>query len=488
MRAAALAVAVVAAFVGVMYLRFASDAVHRPDPTPSPPSAPLSIADRCASYSRYPKPLQCGTPTGPLWWGMPTVPPAPVTPPNAIGGIGVVPLKIGPEIEIPHDLALIVHTGIPGSQSTPEGLARVYRDSAGNIRTDTLVTIQSLGLPTGSQGAYFTSFAADEDGSPIMVEACTSGSCFNGGGGQLSPDAESVIFQSMDGGVTWSPLLNLNGVAFLIDVLADGRLIARLTTLGNLSSYVILPGGDLLTPPGGNMDAANPVVLPTGDVGWRTWDDGKILRSDGSQWLGSWADPRQIALDLPFTFLGHGFSRAIVSARAVSPSGPDSNFLVALDSEGDLDEAYSVPSHVTVTRWLGLRVVVGNVSVQVSSDPSPAFTGNLPALIDFATALINPIPNPFIGEPFVGGRNDVIAVHQGSFARVVNTENTCLNIHSAPGLDTPILDCAAEGVLLVLGIGTAEYPNVVDVDGTQWWSVITPSGTEGFASGQYLER
>ena len=488
MRAAALAVAVVAAFVGVMYLRFASDTVARPESTPSPPSVPLSIAERCASYSRYPKPPQCGTPTGPLWWGMPTVPPAPVTPPDAIGGVGVVPLKIGAEIEMPRDLALIVHTGIPGSQSTPESLARVYRDSAGHLRTDTLVTIQSLGLPTGSQGAYFTGFAADEDGSPIMVEACTSGSCFNGEGGQLSADAESVIFQSTDGGVTWSQLLNLNGVAVLIDLLADGRLIARLTTPGDPSSYVILPGGDLLTPPGGNMGAANPVVLPNGDVGWRTWDDGNLLRGDGSQWLGNWADPRQIALDLPFTLLGHGYSRAIVPARAVSPSGPGSNLLVVLDSEGSLDEAYSVSSYVTVTSWLDLRAGVGNVSEQVSSDSSPAFTGNLPALIDFTTALINPIPNPFIGEPFVGGRNDVIAVQRGSFARVVNTDNTCLNIHSAPRLDAPILDCSAEGVLLVLGIGTGDYPNVVDVDGTPWLSVITPTGADGFASTQYLER
>jgi hypothetical protein len=143
-----------------------------------------------------------------------------------------VPLKIGPEIEIPRDLALIVHTGIPGSQSNPESLARVYRDSAGHLRTDTLVTIQSLGLPTGSQGAYFTGFAADDDGSAIIVQACTSGSCFIGGGGQISADAKSAIYESIDGGVTWSQLLNLNGVAFLIDVLADGRLIARLTTPG----------------------------------------------------------------------------------------------------------------------------------------------------------------------------------------------------------------------------------------------------------------
>jgi len=147
-----------------------------------------------------------------------------------------------------------------------------------------------------------------------------------------------------------------------------------------------------------------------------------------------------------------------------------------------------VSSYVTVTSWLDLRAGVGNVSEQVSSDSSPAFTGNLPALIDFTTALINPIPNPFIGEPFVGGRNDVIAVQRGSFARVVNTDNTCLNIHSAPRLDAPILDCSAEGVLLVLATGTGDYPNVVDVDGTPWLSVITPTGADGFASTQYLDR
>jgi hypothetical protein len=109
------------------------------------------------------------------------------------------------------------------------------------------------------------------------------------------------------------------------------------------------------------------------------------------------------------------------------------------------------------------------------------------------------------GAPYASGRGSgapVIAVAppltpaassesvsgRGTFVRVVNTGNTCLNIHSAPGLNAPIIDCAAEGVLLTLGIGNAQYPNVVDVDGSEWWSVITSSGIEGFASGEYLER
>jgi len=95
-----------------------------------------------------------------------------------------------------------------------------------------------------------------------------------------------------------------------------------------------------------------------------------------------------------------------------------------------------------------------------------------------------------IAEPTRAAPPDAIdAVQRGSFARVVNTDNTCLNIHSAPRLDAPILDCAAEGVLLRLGIGTAEAPGgVYDVGGVTWFSVITPSGVDGFASGDYLER
>jgi hypothetical protein len=72
MRAAVIAAAVIFVFLGVMYVRFAGDAVPPPpQPTPSPVFGParivaLSIEDQrllqaCESFSRYPKPEECGS-------------------------------------------------------------------------------------------------------------------------------------------------------------------------------------------------------------------------------------------------------------------------------------------------------------------------------------------------------------------------------------------------------------------------------------------
>ena len=62
LRAAALAVAVIAAFLGVMYLRFRDDAVSPSASTRSP--SPISLSERCKNYARVPRPPQCGGVTG----------------------------------------------------------------------------------------------------------------------------------------------------------------------------------------------------------------------------------------------------------------------------------------------------------------------------------------------------------------------------------------------------------------------------------------
>ena len=81
LRAVALAVAVVSAFLGVMYLRFQGDTVPVSAPTPLPSPRRISISERCKSYARVPKPPQCGAAVG--WAGQPTVPPPLQTPTTA---------------------------------------------------------------------------------------------------------------------------------------------------------------------------------------------------------------------------------------------------------------------------------------------------------------------------------------------------------------------------------------------------------------------
>jgi hypothetical protein len=110
----------------------------------------------------------------------------------------------------------------------------------------------------------------------------------------------------------------------------------------------------------------------------------------------------------------------------------------------------------------------------------PIIEQNIPMLIDLRNREKRPIA-PFLNGVIPRSRNLATAIQQGPFARVINTEGTCLNIRAEPGSGAA-LDCAAEGVLL------RDLREFADVAGVTWLRVATPAGLEGWASTQYLER
>ena len=484
LRAAALASAAFAVFFGVMYLRFSGDTVPAPEPTPSPitaPPAPISIAERCDSYVRVPKPPQC-EPSG-EFVGQRVPPPTPVPPPTVLAGVKVVPLEIGPEIELPADIALIIPPNCGDCPGPLAGLSRVYRDSTGQIRTDTLVTMESLGIaPVSSSdpnGPVLTGFATDGDGSTIAVGVCRHGPCFGGPGQPPPEDAETAIYLSVDGGVSWSELQALVGVAFITGVLPNGRIVVGVSSgKPEPPVYKILPEGEVLTPPSGAGFAA-PVALDSGDIVWPTENEG-MLRSDGARWLGAWADPRQLYFQWKFVF-DPGGERVLASATTVSVNGPGSGLVVVFRIDGTLERVYSVPGFFSPIAWLGDGRVLGHADTCAGS-VGPGYgscSGYRPALIDLEARLIHHI-DPVAGPP--NNFFNILAVQRGPFARVVNTDETCVNIRSAPNTGAEIVDCAAEGVLL------RDQGAIGDIEtGAVWRHVATPAGVEGWASGNYLE-
>jgi hypothetical protein len=76
----------------------------------------------------------------------------------------------------------------------------------------------------------------------------------------------------------------------------------------------------------------------------------------------------------------------------------------------------------------------------------PSWEGFFAAPPYVSTQVIHPIRTPLFEPPFTNNRT-IVAVQRGPFARVVNTEGTCLNIRAEPSA-AQVLDCAAEGVLL----------------------------------------
>jgi len=384
---------------------------------------------------------------------------------------------MGPEIELPSGIDLIVEACRGECGDTP-AIARVYRDPAGQLRIDSLVTLLTLGLspPSSSDpnGAYFTGVAASDDASLIYVSVCTHGSCTIG---SPSANSESAIFQSTDGGVTWSELVRGGGTAFVTGVLSEDNVVVAVYS-GETAPpvYQTFPRGATLTPPPGVAYLA-PILLANGDIVWPTNDQG-ILRSDGSQWLGEWADPSKLQLSSHFSF-DLSSERAITFARTIVASGVGIRLLLVVRPDGSLQQAFSAPKYVAPAVWLDQNRILGAVTPDaVSTRPAATVAAYPPALIDLRTRLIHSIADAALAPIFSG---QIVAVQRGPFARVVNTDNTCLYIRTEPGSAGQALDCAAEGVLLT-DLGPFQF-----VEGSTWMRVRSPSGLEGWASVNYLE-
>jgi len=408
--------------------------------------------------------------------------PTPTVAPEVIDGVEVVPLQFGEEAELPDDVALIVETGCYYCDGPATGLYRVYRDVSGQLRTDALFTVEALGLPplgvnTSKEGTwvdepYITGLALNDDASEIVAGVCTRGYC--GGLGFPTADAQSTMYRSLDGGVTWEEFGVLDGESWVVAVVKAGVVVAGPYKENAQPKYRLFPSDDPVVPPPGA--SGWPLTVPNGDLAWRT-DDGRLLRSDGSQVLalGDDASLGDIVPDAS----GERF------AVAWWTNGPSPQHRVGLfSSDGHPISAFSLSDSVRVRGWLNDKLVAGNVSVPWELLPTPepdsyAITF-LPAVFDVEAGIAHPLAGPFQELPLFG-RNYIQAALHGPFARVVNT-GACLNVRSEPGTAVPVLACAADGVLL------RDTGETRDADGGTWIRVLTPAGVEGWASTQYLER
>lgn len=368
------------------------------------------------------------------------------------------------------------------------GFLRVYRDAAGEIRTETLLSIDKLGLPprlvTTENGVreerpHITGFAMDADGSEIVVSVCVRGWYSDGGLFGWNADAETALFRSTDGGVTWQEFGELGQGGGVRGLVGEGEALAfTYETPLAPATFSLFPGGDPVEPPGGTGQRW-PQVLPGGEIIWLT-DDGRLLRGDGSEFV---ALPGSVRLSRFRSAIlrDPGSERFALLWRAEQ----DVRHLGLFERDGRITEVFSLPySLFLVGPWLGPRLLAGSTDVspdQLMSPVPSAFRGILPALIDLDAGLVHPIADPFLAAGFPGGRSFIRAAVQGPFARV-DVPESCLNVRAEPGLGSEILDCAADGVLL------RDSGETRNLDGDVWLGVVTPAGLEGWASARFLER
>jgi hypothetical protein len=436
----------------------------------------LLIATACDNNGTQPAPTATVGPATPT--PLATATPTATVAPQAIGGIEVIPLQIGEEAELPPNVALIIEAAGDGPTNA---LYRVYRDVSGEVRTDELATGETLGLPprTVSTPGYIHSLALNSDASEIVVDVCTHGHCVYID--EASPDAQSTLYRSTDGGVTWEEFGVLDGSYYVEALAKEGLLLSGPWGPEHQwkRMYELFPSREPVEPPPGAGEE-RPVSLPDGDLAWLT-EDGRLLRSDGSELLALGEGAFVVAYRWRKIDLDPSGSRLALTYRAGGRSAQD--YLGVFSIDRRFSTLFSVPAFAMVGGWVNSNLLVGNAAISaedLGTPPPETFVGYLPVLFDLDARLVRPIPHPFL-DAFFGNRHHVQAVLLGPFARVVNTR-ACLSVRQEPGMATAVLACAADGVLL------KDTGETREVDGTTWRRVVTPAGVEGWASSQYLER
>jgi hypothetical protein len=503
MRAAAIAAAVVAAFVGVMYLRFANDSVPGPPPG-SAVGGPQCVVFRDVTNGGDDKPA--ASPCGPAYASgqvqppriVESIPPPGPVVPAVLSDMKTVPLVPGQMIDLAPEIALILETGCWQCDAGVGNLVRVRTRTDGLVVRDSLLDTAALGLPprqfTDTNGIvseflpFITGYALTPDASDIIATICVRGSCAPEGFDSWSADSQTALMRSRDGGVTWNEIGRINVGASVFALLPDGR--ALLTTYDSRESTKVRahPGLEEVQFTAGLQYWPRSVtVLRDGQLVLRDVH-GIPARSDGHPLISIPSDGSAWVSDLVID------PDSLEGLALISGYGGNTNYLVPFDGTGQLGRgAFALGGDSIV--WKGNPDQLG---IQLSSEglilanapwPStePPIPGQGPAsdyrpvALDLRTGTMH-LLRQFSGPEYRSGRNHMVAVQRGPFARVVNTDNTCLNVRAEPLPSAGILDCAAEGVLL------RQLGDETDFAGSTWLQVSTPAGSVGWANAAYLER
>ena len=383
------------------------------------------------------------------------------SPPPAVSE--AIPLEIGPEAPFPENTALIIETGCWGCDGPPRGLDRLYHRPDGSWSIETLVDPSRLGLSPyrDSAGAerwpYIAGYAIAPELSEIAVGVCVGGSCATDGLDSWAPDSLLAVYRSADGGVTWEKLGEIAAGLSLGGAAGPGRYFVSRSEVRNVVTYEIFPDAEPVIPPAGATWA---FAVIGGKPLWGT-EDSRILGPDGSLFVDFGADTH------PGPISSDGDRTVIAWHWTIFPS-EHTDFVSVIETGST--STFELPGLSLAMIPFAGQSLLGNVT-----HPSGRYA---PSIVDTNAYILRPLGEPFTGPDFASGRNHIVAALRGPFARVVNT-GSCLNIRDGPLLDSNVITCAADGVLL--HIDSAEPP------APRWLEVTTPSGTHGYASTLYLE-
>lgn len=399
----------------------------------------------------------------------PTTVAGPVFTGETINGVQVQKLTFTTPGGFGQPMSAIIEKGCWGCDGPTEAIERVSLEISGQTRTEQLFRPAS---------GYISSSYFDPAGKQHYLTVCSRGYC--GGVGQISADAQTTIYRSLDGGVTWQALETTDGGVRVVANTQQGPLLsASFPTEGSGPAepqFRLLGSTAVIRPPAGMEPAYD--SLGNQLIGWRSSDGRTLLRMDGSRLLTIPDLSQLFAPDSRVRILGvHDNGDAVVAWEGEGPQSYTGVF-----ESGKLKSVFVGAATLALGGW---NTNFGFGNVRLPANGSTTGTPLYPAVIDFATGQVQVLElyGPVGSDAYAGQRNYVRWVSSGRNFRVKATGD-CLNVRESPSTGAKSLGCFVDGVLLgdVAGSDGEEQAG-----GITWWKVATPGGEQGWASSEFLE-
>ncbi len=411
----------------------------------------------------------------------PTVPGAtpPASPPPAttplptgetIAGIPVSHVRYGTPGVLPQDgLSLIVEKGCHQCDGPASRFERVTSEGGQMV-------VETLFDP--DEGYIYSSYF-DASGGAYYVSVCSRGYC--GGVGETSPDLQTTLYRSNDGGVTWEDLATFDGPASVAMVTQQGPLL-NLTTFadgGTDYQFQLLGSSTIVRPPAGTEPtSANGGRL----VGWRETGTNQILGLDGSPLLTlpNVDSRRPVRVE---TVLTNG---DVLVSWLAGPSDQEVFTYLGVMEDGKLTKIFrGSDSSLSIGTGDNANLVWGNVWVS-PTDVDPSRSNNEGALhpmfmdVNTGEITILELYGPAFSDAYDLQRNRIREFTAGPFLRVTGA-GSCLNVREQPAATAPVVQCFADNVLL------KNLAQEQQAGGITWKKVQTPTGSQGWASAEFLK-
>ena len=381
------------------------------------------------------------------------------------------PLQIGGDIPLPDGLAVL-------RGNTPFGKGGI--SAWGIERFSTALPggsgVARIGGPSTADGPGL-SFAQDESGA-VFASICLPEECSHEG---FDPATKftTTFYRSDDGGLSWAEIGSRPGQWFVRGAI-DGEPLA--VSFGARIEWIRATSNLAIRRPENARELG--LVTFRGQIAWLHRELPVVISETGSTLY-------KLDLGQPPTahieeLLAPASGELAIYWR--DPSLSEGGFLTVETRDGrrrTLDVGNAVIrlfAFVTGPAGPGPALLVGGAT---EAYPGTCPEGQIgygmsPAILDVDVARMAFIREILVDKDCPAGGTWAFASWEGSFARVVAPES-CLNVRQQPGLAGPVIDCVADGALLVLSGSTTE------ADDTRWTAVRTLGGKAGWAAREFLD-